>query len=156
FFLHKTPVRKWLVSLGAFLVPYLLVVNAWSYYNLQQHGFYGLFPNTGLSLPRNIVVAAALRPGTEVGEEYRPVLEIFQEAKKIREEQMAAVGGPPKGSLARFDTRGILSGLYEGYPTYLTAVPALKGHFQLPEAAGEQELNQLLMGFYQEIATQNR
>jgi 4-amino-4-deoxy-L-arabinose transferase-like glycosyltransferase len=155
-FLQKAPVRKWLISLGAFLIPYLLVVNAWSYYNLQQHGFYGLFPNTGLSLPRNIVVAAALRPGTEVGEEYRPVLEIFQEAKEIREEQMAALGGPPKGSLARFDTRGILSGLYDGYPTYLTAVPALKRHFQLPEEAGEQELNQLLMGFYQEIASQNR
>ncbi|GJM34818.1 MAG: hypothetical protein DHS20C18_38190 [Saprospiraceae bacterium] len=149
---QKASARKWVFSLCAFFVPYLLLINAWCVYNQYNNGFYGLFPHSGQGVSKNIMVAS-LRPYYTVSEANKPILDLFLEA---RETYLEKPKTQFKGSLAKFDKFGILPDLYGGYAIYMEAGPELRQHFALPATAGEYELSQKLTDFYREISGQNQ
>jgi 4-amino-4-deoxy-L-arabinose transferase-like glycosyltransferase len=150
--LRRQPVRQWIIGMGSFLLPLLLLLNAWSYYNYTHNGFYGLFPRSGQGVPRNITVSS-IHAGNTVSAANQPVLDIFLEAK---EEYRANLPPKRKGSLSSLDRFDVVSNLYGGYKIYSLAKPKLQSHFNLPASSGEHELSQKLSGFYQEIASQNQ
>ena len=149
---QKAQAGRWVFSVGAFLIPYLLVINAWCLYNYYNNGFYGLFPRTGLEVPRNVTVAS-IRPENTVSGANKPVLDIFVSA---RAEYLSSALPQIKGSFKEYDRFGILSGLYDGYAIYGLAAPKLRKFYNLPEQSGEYELSANLAGFYREIPAQNK
>lgn len=151
-FRQKATAKKWSVSIGAFFIPYLLLVNAWCLYNKDHYGFYGLFPRSGgQTVSRNITVSS-IRPEFKVSEEYKPVLAIFLKARDnyLKEYPMH------QGSGSKPDRFGFDVDFYGGYNIYLGAGPDLRRHFGLPASSGEYELTQKLTGFYREISGQNQ
>jgi len=150
-YLKKASLTKWAYTLSVLFVPYLIIINAWSFYNYQHNGFYGLFPGSYRGVSRNIIIAS-IHPENRVSETHQPVLDIFL---KAREEYLVADAPTGKGSLSQLDKFGILSELYGGFRIYLLAVPKLNAYYKLPAQAGEYKLAQKLSGFYREIAKQN-
>ena len=153
YFLYRNRITlsKSVYYLVLFLVPYLLIINLWCLYNYKNNDFYGLFPRTS-GVPRNAVVSS-IHPGNEVSEGYKPVLEIFLDA---REQYFGQRPTRTRGSLAKFDVIGLLDDLYSGYPIYLIARSDLREHFGITEDEGEYEMGLALSGFYREIYDQNR
>ncbi len=148
----KASLKKWTLSLILLLIPFLIIINAWAFYNYQHYGFYGLFPVSYGGISRAGIVAS-IRPENHVSEANQQVLNIFL---KTREEYLATEIPLKKGSLARLDKFGVLTDLYGGYRIYVLAAPRLHDHYSLPPGAGEYELSQKLAGFYKEIVKQNR
>lgn len=151
-FRQKQTARRWIFSLLAFFIPYLLIINAWCFYNQYHNGFYGLFPHSGKGVSRNIIVAS-IRPEDSVSAANKPLLEIFIKARTSYFEKPDIKN---KGSLSKFDKFNIIPELYSGFGIYSEARPALSRHFNLPESSGEYELSLKLGDFYQEIAKQNK
>ncbi len=151
-FRKKAPAKKWALSTGMFLAPYLFVINAWCLYNQVHHGFYGLFPHSGQGVSRNITVAS-VRPEYKVSAANQPILEIFLKAKETYLEESKSI---IKGFLVKLDKNHVLALMYGGYNIYLEALPGLRQHFGLPAAAGEYELSTKLAGFYEEVSSQNQ
>jgi len=151
-FQNKKTVRKWIVSLIAFLIPCFLIINAWCFYNQQHNGFYGLFPHSGGNISRNIIVAS-IRPEDKVSTGNQPLLDIFV---KARATYLNAEEIRTKGSLSKFDKFDFLTDLFSGFEIYSVARPKLFDYFKLPGSSGEYELSLKLSGFYQEIAKQNQ
>jgi 4-amino-4-deoxy-L-arabinose transferase-like glycosyltransferase len=151
-FLQKIPVKKWIFALFSFIIPYLIIINAWCIYNQYQYGFYGLFPHSGRGISRNIIVAS-IRPEDTVSVAKKPILDIFIEA---RETYLNTSVTRKKGSFSEKNDFEILTNLYSGFQIYRTARPKLQEYFNLPDSSGEYELSQKLGDFYQEIARQNQ
>lgn len=151
-FRQKQTARKWIFSIMAFFVPYLLIINAWCLYNQYHNNFYGLFPHSGKGISRNIIVAS-IRPEDSVSSINKPLLDIFIKARATYLEKPDIKN---KGSLSKYDKFDILTDLYSGYGIYSTAKPALFRHFDLSESSGEYELSLKLSDFYQEIAKQHK
>ena len=146
---RKAPTKEWVFSIATFLVPYLLLVDAWCLYNKNQYGFYGLFPHSsGQTVSRNITVSS-IRPDYKVSDANKPVLAIFLKAREdyLKEYPMADGG---------LDKYGFSVDFYGGYNIYLEAVPDLRKHYGLPESAGEHELSEKLADFYREVSSQNQ
>lgn len=151
-FRQKAPAKEWVFSIGAFFIPYLLLINAWCLYNKDHYSFYGLFPRSdGQTVSRNITVSS-IRPDFKVSEEYKPVLAIFLKARDnyLKEYPMHQGGG------SKPDRFGFDVDFYGGYNIYLGAGPDLRQHFGLPASSGEHELTQKLTGFYRDISAQNQ
>jgi 4-amino-4-deoxy-L-arabinose transferase-like glycosyltransferase len=148
---QRNSFKKGLISLIVFLIPYLLILNSWALYNLNQNGFYGLFPSGGTLASRNVIVAS-IRPDNKVRPDYQPVLDIFIKAKdEYANNKIIDV----KGSFSSKDKYEILKDLYSGYPIYGIAYPELRKYYGLKDMDGEYQMNNKLKGFYREIAGEN-
>ncbi len=150
-YVQRQPLRQWAYSAVAFVLPLGFLLNAWCLYNLSHNNFYGLFPNVGQGVPRNITIAS-IEESDVVSAENEPVFRIFLKARQSYYDNLPE---EHKGSLASHDRFNILPGLYGGYTIYLYALPDLEDHFELQPGEGEYELAQKLGSFYQEIADQN-
>lgn len=151
FFQQKNGIKKNLVSLIVFLIPYLIILNSWAIYNLNQNGFYGLFPAGGIMVSRTVIIAS-IRTDNKFKSEYKPVSDIFIKARDVYSSQKRA---DIRGSLSSNDKYGILEDLQSGYVIYMIAWPDLIKYFDLKETDGEYQMNLKLNGFYKEIAREN-
>jgi 4-amino-4-deoxy-L-arabinose transferase-like glycosyltransferase len=148
---QRSSLKKGLVSLIVFFIPYFVVLNAWSLYNLNHNGFYGLFPNGGTLASRNVIVAS-IRPDNKVKPSFMPVLEIFIKAKdKYANQQITEVNG----SFSSLNKIKIIKDLYSGYNIYGLAYPDLARYFKLKDTDGEYQMDNKLKEFYKEIAVEN-
>lgn len=148
---QRNSFKKGIVSLIVFLIPYLFILNSWALYNLNQNGFYGLFPGGGTLASRNVIVAS-IRPDNKVKPDYQPVLDIFIKAKdEYASQQITEV----KGSFSSKDKIGILKDLYSGYAIYGIAYPELIKYCGLKDTDGEYQMNNKLKGFYKEVSMGN-
>ena len=152
-FLQKTNLLNAIKNLSSFIIPFIILINAWCYYNYVENNFYGLFPDTKGSASRNIIVSS-IDVSDTVSQTNDPILKIFLESK-AEYEKINPKHENPKGSLASFDIFNVINGLYSGFDIYTIARPKLRTHFGLSDETGEHELNMRLNPFYEEIAAQN-
>jgi 4-amino-4-deoxy-L-arabinose transferase-like glycosyltransferase len=148
---QKNSLKNGLFSIIGFLIPYLFILNLWSFYNLNQNGFYGLLPGGGILASRNAIVAS-INPRNKVDQNYQTVLDIFIKARDVYSSQEIA---DIKGSLSSSDKYGILENLHSGYAIYMIAYPDLIKYFNLKDTDGEYQMNNKLNRFYKEIANGN-
>ncbi|MBN1597323.1 MAG: glycosyltransferase family 39 protein [Bacteroidales bacterium] len=135
-----------------FLIPIILILDGFAFFNYSKYDFYGLFPSGGSVLvSRNALIKTI--DGTEkISTENLHILKIFKEAGgKIK------VDYPEKkGSLIRFDKMQIIDNLYGGFSIYSEAKPELCNYFAINPEKPEPELSAALAPFYKEIRIINR
>jgi hypothetical protein len=150
-FQQKDHFKKIVTSLIVFLIPYLIILNLWAFYNLNQNGFYGLFPSGSTTASRTVIIAS-IRADNKFKPEYKPVLDIFIKARNVYSDREKA---KIKGSFSSSDRYGILEDLQSGYVIYMIAWPELIKYFGMKNTDGEREMNSRLEGFYKEIVREN-
>lgn len=152
FILKKTSILKAIRVIASFLLPYLLIMNAWCFYNYSHYGYYRFFHASGMGVPRNITVSS-IKPGMVISNENKPVYEIFLQA---RNEYIATDTVKTKGSFRSLDRLNITADLYSGFLIWRKALPVLKQHFGIAEHEHESKLNTHLKSFFSEISAQNK
>jgi 4-amino-4-deoxy-L-arabinose transferase-like glycosyltransferase len=150
--------KKPLYEITAFSIALLLVLNLWSWYNLNENGYYGLMPryHTG----QRWAIPAVIDSSDKVSGEYKEVLAIFL---KTREELLMKSGGAAvrKGSL--LTNKGIrkINDFFRpevsGYFMYRDSEGELLKYYKLEySGANIRILNEKLKPFFESIASQHR
>ncbi|MBN1930083.1 MAG: glycosyltransferase family 39 protein [Desulfobacterales bacterium] len=154
-FVQKNSMIKWISSMMGFIFAFALIVNLWCIYNFQHNGFYGIFPNAKLSIPKNPrnITIASIRPGDIVSEVNKPVLEIIL---KAREKYLNREKKVRKGSFSGLDKNEVLSGLYSGYAIYNMAYPKLQAYYKLQKNNDKSKKIPGFNDFLNEIFAQKR
>ena len=137
-------------SLFYFLLPVVLLVNGWCFYNYTLNHFYGLFPGAG-SVPRNVTVAS-IRPNNVVTDQQKPILTIFLNAKEQVQHQTYTVRSKGYISVWGLDKVDQVS---QGHAIFMKAMPELCRFFKLKKNASSLELRTHLDAFYRTIYKQN-
>ncbi len=136
-----------------FLLPLVIVLNIFAFYNYRTNDFYGLFPTGGSALiSRNAVLATI--DGTEpVSDENKAVYNIFLEAAN---KHKSKVNIEKKASLLKLWKPDFIKKVYSGFQIYGSALPALCSFYGINPEASEPLLSENLKPFYKEIASLNR
>ena len=137
-------------SLSYFLLPVVLLVNGWCFYNYTHNHFYGLFPGAG-SVPRNVTVAS-IRPDNVVTDQQKPILAIFLNAKKQVQDHTNTVRS--KGYISVWGLNEV-DQVSQGHTIFMKAIPELCKFFKLKKNASSLELRTHLDAFYRTIYKQN-
>jgi len=136
-----------------FLLPLIIMLNLYAFYNYKTNDFYGLFPTGGSPLiSRNAILASI--DGTEtVSDKNKPVYDIFLKAvdnykSKERIEK--------KASLLKIWNPDFAKKLYAGFHIYSSASQSLCSYFGIDPENSEPNMSKELRFFYREIVVQNR
>ena len=147
-YLKSTMIRS-----SYFILPIIVLLNAYAFYNNKTHGFYGIFPMGGSRTVSRNAIINTLDGSESVSEKNKPVFEIF---KRAIIEQARNKPEPRKGSLNLPYRDLTLPKLYSGYPIYLNALPELCNYFGIDIRSPEPDISNALAPFYSEIRKINR
>jgi len=150
---RSTSVYSVLGKVFIFLLPLMIVLNIFAFYNYRVNDFYGLFPTGGSPLiSRNAILATI--DGTEpVSDENKTVYNIFLEAAN---RQKLKVTTEKKASLLQIWKPDFIGKLYSGYKIYSSAMPALCSLYGINPETPEPQISGNLKPFYKEIVSLNR
>jgi len=142
-----------LVKAFIYLLPLVIVLNIFAFYNYRVNDLYRLFPTGGSPLiSRNAILATI--DGTEpVSDENETVYNIFLEAAN---RQKLKVTTEKKASLLQIWKPGFIGKLYSGFQIYASALPALCSLYGINPEAPEPQISENLKPFYKEIISLNR
>ena len=138
----------------AFILPYLLIINSWAYFQYTNNRGYGLFPSStsarGFVAPNAQV--AIIDEDIIVSPELQPILDIYLSAKVEINESM---NSSRSASLSRFDFLNILGLLHGNYPARRLAERRLENYFD-QNSIGDQDRTNLHNLYIEEVIAQRQ
>lgn len=141
-----------------FLLPIIIILNAWSYYNYLQNGYYNLFPKQHYG--QRWAIPATINIKNTVNEDYVEILRIFLNGKKYLQSTSESCSSQ-KSSLLNYEVPFKLNNYFQpdvnGFLLYSNVENQLLDYYKLENnPQGIAVLGHKIHGFYREIAHQNK